>query len=109
MEAYLRQGIQRSGSTRNLLLSSLLALCVAASPLAARAEVLLAQDEAMEVAFGAGAQITSHTKKISSDQKVAIEELAQTKLTSSFFQYYEGRRNGEFLGYAVIDSRVIAT
>jgi len=109
MEAYLRQGIQRSGSTRNLLLSSLLALCVAASPLAARAEVLLAQDEAMEVAFGAGAQITSHTKKISSDQKVAIEELAQTKLTSSFFQYYEGRRNGEFLGYAVIDSRVMRT
>jgi hypothetical protein len=63
----------------------------------------------MEVAFGAGAQITSHTKKISSDQKVAIEELAQTKLTSSFFQYYEGRRNGEFLGYAVIDSRVMRT
>ncbi len=109
MEAYLRQGIQRSGSTRNLLLSSLLALCVAAFPLAARAEVLLAQDEAMEVAFGAGAQITSHTKKISSDQKVAIEELAQTKLTSSFFQYYEGRRNGEFLGYAIIDSRVMRT
>jgi hypothetical protein len=63
----------------------------------------------MEAAFGAGATITSNTKKISSEQKAAIEELAQTKLSSSFFQYYEGRRNGEFLGYAVIDSRVMRT
>jgi hypothetical protein len=109
MEAYLPKGIQRSGSPLYLLLSFLLALCAAASPLAARAEVLLAQDEAMEAAFGAGATITSNTKKISSEQKAAIEELAQTKLTSSFFQYYEGRRNGEFLGYAVIDSRVMRT
>jgi hypothetical protein len=109
MEAYLQTGTQRSSSTLGLLLSFILTLCVAASPLAARAEVLLAQDEAMEAAFGAGAQITSHTKKISSEQKGSIEELAQTKLTSSFFQYYEGRQNGELLGYAVIDSRVMRT
>ena len=107
--AYLRGDERQSGSTLGLLPSLLLALCVAASPLAARAEVLLAQDEAMEVAFGHGATITSHTKKISAEQKAVIEEVAQTKLTSSFFQYYEGRRNGEFLGYAGIDSRVMRT
>lgn len=109
MEAYLPKGIRRSGSTLGSLLSLLCTLSVAASPLAARAEVLLAQDEAMEAAFGAGAQITSHTKRISSDQKAEIEERAQTKLTSSFLHYYEGRRNGEFLGYALIDSRIMRT
>jgi hypothetical protein len=109
MEAYLPKGIRRSGSTLGPLLSLLFTLSVAASPLAARAEVLLAQDEAMEAAFGAGAQITSHTKRISTEQKAEIEERAQTKLTSSFLHYYEGRRNGEFLGYALIDSRIMRT
>ena len=106
---YLHGDKRRRGSTLRLLPSLLLALCVAASPLSARAEVFLAQDEAMEAAFGPGTQITSHTKQISSEHKAVIEELAQTKLTSSFFQYYEGRRNGEFLGYTVIDSRVMRT
>ncbi len=109
MERYLEKGIQRSVFALSILLPALLTLCVAVAPHAARAEVLLAQDEAMEAAFGAGAQITSHTKKISSEQKSEIEELAQTKLTSLFLHYYEGRRNGEFLGYAVIDSRVMRT
>ncbi|MEY4667523.1 MAG: hypothetical protein RL518_222 [Pseudomonadota bacterium] len=109
MEAYLQRDNRRSGSTLRLLLSSLLTLCVAASPLVACAEVLLAQDEAMEAAFGADTQITSRTKKIPSEQKLRIEEIAQTTLTSSFLHYYEGRRNGELLGYAVIDSRVMRT
>lgn len=109
MEAVLQRDTKRSSSTLRLLLSSFLTLCVAASPLAARAEVLLAQDEAMEVAFGPGATITSQTKKISSEQKTLVEELAQAKLSSSFFHYYEGRRNGEFLGYAVIDSHIMRT
>lgn len=109
MEAALSRDYRRHSSTLRLLLSLILTLCVAASSLAARAEVLLAQDEAMEAAFGAGAQITSHTKKISSEQKIQIEELAQTKLTSSFLHYYEGRKNGEFQGYAVIESRVMRT
>jgi hypothetical protein len=109
MERYLGKGTQRSAFALSILLPALLTLCVVAAPHAARAEVLLAQDEAMEAAFGAGAQITSHTKKISSEQKIEIEELAQTKLTSLFLHYYEGRRNGEFLGYAVIDSRVMRT
>jgi hypothetical protein len=35
--------------------------------------------------------------------------MSQTKLTSSIFHYYEGRRGGEFLGYAVIDSHILRT
>ena len=109
MEAYLSKGIRRRGSARRLLLSLIAPLCVAASPLAARAEVLLAKDEAFEAAFGHGAEVTPKTIMMSSEQKVAIEELSQTKLTSSIFHYYEGRRNGEFLGYAVIDSHIMRT
>ena len=109
MEVGLLQDSRRSSSSLRLLLPSLLTLCVAASPLAARAEVLLAQDEAKEAAFGHGAELAIQTKKISSEQKAAIEELAQAKLASSFFHYYEGRRNGELLGYAVIDSHIMRT
>lgn len=109
MVARLQKGPQLKSSTLGLLLSLILTLCVAAAPYAARAEVLLAQDEAMEAAFGAGAQISSRTKKISPEQKIEIEDLAQTKLTSSFLHYYEGHRDGQFLGYAVIDSRVMRT
>ena len=105
----LLQDGRRCSSSLRLLLSSLLTLCVAASPLVARAEVLLAQDEAKESAFGHGAELTTQTKKISAEQKAAIEELAQAKLASSFFHYYEGRRNGELLGYAVIDSHIMRT
>ena len=109
MESYISKDSRRSGFPLHFILSLLLPLCVAASPLAARAEVLLAQDEAKEAAFGHGAELTPHTKKISSDQKAAIEELAQAKLASSFFHYYEGRLNGELLGYAVIDSHILRT
>jgi hypothetical protein len=100
---------QRSGFSLRQALSLFLAVFVMTQSRAAQGEVILAQDEAMEVAFGAGAEISTQTKLISSEQKSAIEELAQTKLSSSFFQYYQGKRNGELLGYAVIDSRIMRT
>ena len=100
---------QRSGFSLRQALSLFLAVFVMTQSRAAQGEVILAQDEAMEVAFGAGAEISTQTKRISSEQKSAIEELAQTKLSSSFFQYYQGKRNGELLGYAVIDSRIMRT
>jgi hypothetical protein len=87
----------------------LCAVVVGLLPLSATAEVFLAQEEAIEAAFGAGAQVTSKTVMLSSEQKTRIEDLSQSQLTSSLFHYYEGRRNGEFLGYAVIDSRVMRT
>jgi len=109
IEAHPRKGSELGSSKLGFLLSLILTLGVAAAPRAARAEVLLAQDEAMEAAFGVGAEITSRTKKISSEQKSTIEQVAQAKLSSLFMHYYEGRRNGEFLGYAVIESRVMRT
>lgn len=86
------------------------ALTVTATPLfPAHAEVFLAQDEALEAAFGPGAEVVSKTVMLSSEQKATIEDVSQSKLTSSLFQYYEGFRNGESLGYAVIDSRIMRT
>ncbi len=78
-------------------------------PLSSRAEVFLAQEEAFEAAFGAGVQHTPKTVMLSGEQKAKIEEVSQSQLTSSLFQYYEGRKNGELLGYTVIDSRVMRT
>lgn len=82
---------------------------IAATPNQVRAEVLLAQDEALETAFGVGATTITKTALISPEQQAEIEERSQSQLPSTILHYFEGRRDGELLGYAVIDSRIMRT
>lgn len=76
---------------------------------AAHAEVFLAKDEALEIAFQSGTEVQARTVMLRSDQREAIEGVSQSKLTSNLFHYYEGKRDGEVAGYAVIDSRIMRT
>ena len=97
-------------SSLRLILRHLSALCLLiAISTTATAEVFLAQDEALHAAFGVGADTSSKTVMLSSEQRSTIEEISQSKLPSSLFHYYEGSKNGEPLGYAVIDSRIMRT
>lgn len=73
----------------------------------ASANVFLAQDEALARAFPNGEEVSERTIVLSDEQKAEIEALAETKLTSSLFHYYEGKSNGVVSGYAVIDSRIM--
>ena len=84
---------------------ALLSACLA-SPTAS-AEVFLAKDEAIELAFGADTEIHEQTHILSQQQREEIEHNAYTRLSSNLFHFYEGRRNGETIGYAVIDSRIM--
>ena len=92
-----------------LVLSLALSLIAFLPPGIARANVFYAQDEALAIAFQEGVEVTEKTAMLSSDQQAAVEALAQTKLTSSLFHYYEGRKDGEVTSYAVIDSRIMRT
>ena len=91
------------------VLSIVCSLHVAVAPTAAHAEVFLAKDEALEIAFPVGTAIQERTVMLSGDQREAIETLSQSKLTSNLFHYYEGRKDGAVTGYAVIDSRIMRT
>jgi len=80
--------------------------CVLSS---AYAEVFLAKDEALAVAFAEGAEISERTVVLSQDQRSEIESRAQSTISSNLFHYFEGKRDGQVVGYAVIDSRVMRT
>lgn len=72
-------------------------------------EVFYSKEEAFELAFGKTAQIENLPVFLTEEQTAAIEKLAQVKLDSQLFTFYEGRKNGQLLGYAAIESHTVRT
>jgi Na+-translocating ferredoxin:NAD+ oxidoreductase subunit G len=83
----------------------LTALCVVRG---AGAEVYLAKDEALAVAFPAGTTVDKRTAFLT-DAQLADLKAAGVELDSKMFTYYRGLRGSEVVGYAVIDSHVVRT
>ena len=79
------------------------------TPQAVLGTVFYAKDEALHIAFSDGVEVGEKTVVLSSDQREAIERISQAKVSSGLFHFFEGKRNGEVVGYAVIDSRVMRT
>lgn len=73
------------------------------------ATVFYSKDEAFELAFGAGAEVEPLSLFLTDEQVEQIEKLAQVKLDSKLFTLQQGRRNGQLLGYAVIESHNVRT
>lgn len=73
------------------------------------AEIYLSKEEAFEEAFGAGASVEALPLFLTDEQLAAIELKAKVKLDSQLFTFYEGRREGQVLGYAVIESHTVRT
>ena len=74
-----------------------------------QATVFYSKEEAFELAFGKGAEVTDHQLFLTDEQTAQIEQLAKTKLDSQLFTFFEARRNGQILGYAVIESHTVRT
>jgi hypothetical protein len=108
MRWYLFGGTWHSWPLR-LVLSLALSMISFLPPGIASANVFYAQDEALAMAFQEGVEVIEKTTMLSSEQQAAVEALAQTKLTSSLFHYFEGKKDGQVTGYAVIDSRIMRT
>ena len=73
------------------------------------ATVFYSKEEAFELAFGTGAEITDHQVFLTDEQTTQIEQIAKTKLDSQLYTFFEARRNGKTLGYAVIESHTVRT
>jgi hypothetical protein len=73
------------------------------------AEVFYSKEEAFELAFGKEAQVESVPVFLTDEQTAAIEKMALVKLDGQLFTFYEGRKNGQLLGYAAIESHTVRT
>lgn len=91
-------------SSRFAVLVATLVLTITAS-----AEVFHSKEEAFEIAFGKGAQVENLPVFLTDEQTAAIEKMARVKLDSQLYTFFEGRHNGELLGYAAIESHTVRT
>lgn len=71
--------------------------------------VYYSKDEAFELAFGEGSEISEIPIFLTDEQAAQIEKTAQAKLDSNLFTFYAGKRQGKLLGYAAIESHTVRT
>ena len=84
-------------------------LCLFWGSCCTQATVFYSKEEAFELAFGKGAEITDHQVFLTDEQTSQVEQIAKTKLDSQLYTFFEARRNGQVLGYAVIESHTVRT
>ena len=84
----------------------LLAIFVAVN---ANSKVFYSQNEALELAFPDAEKVASNTFILDEDQVDRIESLAKCELDSKLVKIYTGLREGEVLGYALIDVHNVRT
>jgi len=88
------------------VLSALFSL---SSPSEATAKVFYARDEMLELAFPDADKVEPKDFLLTRKQQEAIENLAREKLESALLTIYVGRRGGEILGYAIVDTHTVRT
>ena len=84
-------------------------LAIAILPLTALGTVYYSKEEAFELAFGQDAEIESQPVFLTDGQAAEIEKTAQAKLEGKLFTFYVGKRQGQVLGYAALESHTVRT
>lgn len=74
----------------------------------ARAEAILARDEALAQAFP-GATIEAKTVFLDDAQLAAVRARTGREPASKLFRYYEARRDGRVAGFGVVATHVVRT
>jgi hypothetical protein len=85
----------------------LLWLLTAISP--SFATIFYSKNEAMELAFGKGAQIEQLSLFPDENETAKIEQDAKVKLDSGLFTFYVGKDQGKILGYVAIETSTVRT
>ncbi|NYT47341.1 MAG: FMN-binding protein [Candidatus Methanofishera endochildressiae] len=75
----------------------------------AYAKIYYSKQEAMELAFGEGAEVNNLSLFLKDDEVEKIQQLARVKLDSALFTFYVGKKAGEILGYAAIETHKVRT
>ena len=73
------------------------------------AKVFISKDEALKLAFPQADTIEKKSFFLKSGQIDAIEKLSRSKVNSKLFLFYVGKKDGEALGYAAIDTHTVRT
>ncbi len=90
-------------------ITSILFLFLLALASTSQATVFYSKEEAFELAFGAGAEVESLAVFLTDEQSEQIEKTAQVKLDSKLYTFHVGKRGGQILGYAAIESHNVRT
>jgi Na+-translocating ferredoxin:NAD+ oxidoreductase RnfG subunit len=86
-----------------------LLLTLAGTTLPTLATIFYSKNEAMELAFGKGAQVESKSLFPDEQQTANIEQLAKAKLASGMLTFYVGTLQDKVLGYAAIETITVRT
>jgi Na+-translocating ferredoxin:NAD+ oxidoreductase RnfG subunit len=73
------------------------------------ATIFYSKNEAMELAFGKGAQIEQLSLFPDENEVAKIEQDAKIKLDSGLFTFYVGKDQAKILGYAAIETSTVRT
>ncbi len=73
------------------------------------ARVFISKDEALRLAFPDSDTIEKQSLFLSKNEVESIEKLGRSKLDSRLFLFYVGKKNGEAIGYAAIDTHTVRT
>lgn len=88
---------------------SILLLGLLLASAGSEATVYYSREEAFQLAFGADATVEPLSLFLSDAQTARIEQLARTRLDSQLYTFYVGKRGGQLLGYAAIESHTVRT
>ncbi len=91
------------------LIAVLTGIGLAAMSAASLAKIYYSKQEAMELAFGKDAEVEMLPLFLTSEQRRRIEQKARTKLESSLYTLYVGKRDGSPVGYAAIETHTVRT
>jgi len=73
------------------------------------ATIFYSKNEAMELAFGKGAQVEQLSLFPDENEAAKIEQDSKVKLDSGLFTFYVGKDQGKILGYAAIETSTVRT
>ncbi|WP_174664584.1 FMN-binding protein [Bathymodiolus platifrons methanotrophic gill symbiont] len=89
-----------------LLLFLILSLAMA---IPAYAKIYYSKQEAMELAFGSEATVEMMSLFLTDSDVEKIQQLARVKVDSALFTFYVGKKAGELIGYAAIETHKVRT
>ena len=75
----------------------------------ATAKVFYAREQMLDLAFPEADDVEPVDFFLTPEQRDRIERLASSKLERDFVTIYVGRRDGEVLGYALLDTHLVRT
>ncbi len=97
------------GLNKLSVLPAVIGLLLAVFSAGSLAKVYYSKQEAMTLAFGTAAEVEMLPVFLTEQQRKEIEQLARTKLDSNLYTWYVGKRAGEDIGYAAIETHTVRT